>query len=118
MRVAGVEIGNNDLCVLAADVWKSAAGTRRIDIVIIIGAAHLYDADGKEGGYSMGSRLVGKVALISGAARGMGSTEAGLLVEEGRKLYWETSSTKKASSSPTASTREQLPSAQFTHIST
>ena len=50
MRVTGVEIGNDDLCVLAADVWKSAAGTRRIDVVVTIGAAHLYDADGKERG--------------------------------------------------------------------
>jgi hypothetical protein len=38
MWIAGVEIGNDDLCVLGADVWKSAAGTRRIDIVILIGA--------------------------------------------------------------------------------
>jgi hypothetical protein len=49
MSVAGVEIGKDDLGVLAADVWKSAAGTRRIDIVII-GAAHLHYADGKEKG--------------------------------------------------------------------
>jgi hypothetical protein len=49
MSVAGVEIGKDDLGVVAADVWKSAAGTRRIDIVII-GAAHLHYADGKEKG--------------------------------------------------------------------
>jgi hypothetical protein len=30
MRVAGVDIANEDLCALGAPVWKSAAGTRRI----------------------------------------------------------------------------------------
>ena len=44
----------------------------------------------------MAGRVEGKVALISGGARGQGASHGRLLARQGRGSCWETSSTRRA----------------------
>jgi NAD(P)-dependent dehydrogenase (short-subunit alcohol dehydrogenase family) len=66
----------------------------------------------------MGSRLAGKTALISGAARGMGATETRLFVEEGANVVLGDVLDEEGRPSPTRSMWGQAHRARCTSTST
>src|SRR5437762_7702609 len=58
-------------------------------VVSIVGVCHAIECELRQwsvGEASMTGRLVGRVALISGAARGQGAVEARMFVEEGARV--------------------------------